>query len=358
MKKPNAKNHSNPDADGPRTFRLASDCYRIGWFVLGACIACVAAIVGVGGETILNEEGMDICMAFFAVAALAAALWLLWGYTWRFRVDEEGIHNRVFFYWRHWPWNVVQPLTLNGLRNEDLKTVRALNAEFTATNTEDKAESIEISLNRKHKIDRKMRFLNTGFQGLDESISHVHEWPEVEAVEVVRVADSLPMVAELTLKTTAGELYLRMHENNGWLYSKNWIGPRLDLVYNFLQRHVTKERIVEMTFSEVSKEVAGIDERLEKLKEDRMGVSLCAVLAVAFLVATNVPDFIRIFYLIDASSNDETWTVMRGSAGLAAILLFSLPYILARRGIVREQAQLLSERRKLLLSTQRKGSEQ
>jgi hypothetical protein len=309
-----------------RTFYLAPEWRRMPHYLAVFSVMALTTVKAVNSFFPL-DNGPDpspdslIGMAVFHALALLVFYWWLW--SWRLRIDAEGVHW-FNFYWRHWTWKdfesgemkridsarFVYPekqrglrrLTLAFLSEEDLKSALALIDQHWVPYEPEDITKLNLRI-RSGLLRKKTVMLHQ--QGIDSDSSGMmrsYVWNDVVAVNITKLLHAQQgfKKLELCLPDTAISFVVEEEEQ------ENWKGTTQIELLAFLRHHLPPERLHEAALDEVStkEDVEAQLEAIQKSQKNLRRMLVLFPLLVGLFWLRLLPGFSNFFHEINDYPED------------------------------------------------------
>jgi hypothetical protein len=228
------------------------------WGAVGiGVIVCAVWIRDAAGLRPPKSPGLGGATLIFILPALFIAQYLLT----RVRVNEEGIHRRILWWWDLWPWEAftdgqvsqgvyvhgyrhagkpfwAQRLELSALEPEAAKEIDALIKRlWTPPTLPDCPETLVISI--KGPGRRTITLTQDGIMYSHRNENTSCRWADLPMVRFWRLEPDRTDFRRVIFRLADRDIQLRQFPNRGQ-ESRTWLGPTAEVVSMFVLMHAER----------------------------------------------------------------------------------------------------------------------
>lgn len=214
----------------------------------------------------------------------------------RLRIDAEGIHRRLFFwYWDSWMWEefrsgeIREGMSLNSYRGLSRPfwrreialefypsavrvAIEKVLKQFTLQSRIENPESISLKL-----FSERWEFRKAGITLKKKKTSRSHGWKDIESISVTKLTHEHHSFRKLKVMFAEKTLTLRVRSDNGQRF-ENWEGAQPEEILAYLMKETPEDRIEVTATHGPPQTKSEATRRLEKLSEHRQSLKVLHVI--------------------------------------------------------------------------------
>ncbi|WP_145026747.1 hypothetical protein [Caulifigura coniformis] len=244
-----------------RSYFLQRQLWRSAlWGVLGtvAIVATIAALDAAGLKAPKAPPVIQVAPFFVAIGIFIAQYLLP-----RVRVDQEGIHRRILWWWDLWPWEDFtdglvtygtyrhgyrhttkpfwsQRLELSVLEPEAAEEIdRLIKRVWTPPDPPECPETLVLTLKRPGRPVLTMTADGISFTHKNQTVTS--SWDDLPMVTIWRLAADRPDSRTMIFELSDREIRLGRPVHNGQQL-QTWSGPTAEVVSLFVMKHARRLR--------------------------------------------------------------------------------------------------------------------
>lgn len=293
----------------PVEFKLAPELRRSACYLavmLAAIPLLVLAVPRLMGFPEEAPPGRSVGTLLLLAVALLLCLWV---HHWRLRVDHEGIHRRILFRWKSWPWSdfaegrVLRErgsttftfldsaigkggFTLGYLSQANAEHVRGLiNRVWSPPPQPEGSSELRVGVLRGFQSRRQVNLSSTGLETDWNGRMRAYRWEEVAGISLELEDHYQQGFDRLRISLPDTDVELRVIRQKG-NRRPNWRGAEAREIVAFLMKHVPQEKFRVAALGGPAHSLADFDARsawIEKaLRRSRTSVAAGMVILLGY----------------------------------------------------------------------------
>lgn len=355
-----------------REFSLAPELRRASYIAIAGVSFC-AVVVAAIGLAFKNENAARDALVILTVVFAVGAFLFWWVRHFRYRIDERGLHRRLFFRWQTWTWDtfgtgnvrrgqrrwsfVFPDLPLHR-RKLSFAVIGEENAEWVLAEclkhwaslpppaVPDRIELVPGAPLAQLFTSRRIYADARGLVLTSRTSSRVYGWRDVKRCLIFRQSHEHDGFIELRLEFPDESIVLVVDPKND---IKQWKGPKSDIVSEFIKQHVAPDCIVNASIAGAALSLLEVDARIERVQRIIAEYKKLVRLVIIVLL----PLFCLLIWYIRPKRFSDPYTLWGFIAGSALLtILVTLQYggtiYFVRKEFSESLADLHAQRRSFL----------
>lgn len=290
----------------PMEFKLAPELRRSAFYLAVMLAAIPLLVLGVPSLMGLPEEAPPGRSIGTLLLLAGAVLLCLWVHHWRLRVDNEGIHRRILFRWKSWPWDdfaegrVLRErgsttftfldgkggFTLGHISQANAAQVeRLVNRVWSPPPQPEAPSQLRVGVLRGFQSRRQVNLSSTGLETDWSGRMRAYRWEEVAGISLELEDHFQQGFDRLRISLPDTEVELRVITQQG-NRRPNWRGAEAREIVAFLMNHVPEEKFRIAALQGPAHSLADFDARsawIEKaLRRSRKNVAVGMVILLGY----------------------------------------------------------------------------
>jgi hypothetical protein len=341
-------------------FRAAPELRRAAYIFLWGIVFC--AIVFMLVFSWIDGSSFS---ASLMIAPLLSILFAVFGSWWvsryRIRANDIGIHRRILFRWRTWPWasfasgtaragssysSFVFPELRWGLRRltfeflDEPSRVQIMEKclrHYVAPPSPEAPDRIDIRIGAlipRYLRHRRIRADRLGLEMTRGQRTSLFRWCEVRQLVLFRKSHQHDDFLELLIYLPDRVESLKFNTEQG---VRMWSGPKAPIVSSFFARHVPSERITYCAIEGPALSTAELNHRIARLDSISKGMR-CVNFWVRIIVVVSAAAYIALEWPIHLADDFDRLTLLFGGV-LFLVFCFAYLVLLPRTVLQRIEKQ-------------------